>query len=166
VKRIKIEIVVMIDDKEAKVETVNVTEPLERGARLKIQEIEIKRIEGPPEQCERAFVTNTFSEADGILRRMAESSPDRGGTDRVDFRLKFEDGEVYNGRYNLKNDDKLKSEILALHVREFVRFHAGMDTERFTDDVQRYFIEAKIDPEKFRYFYQRYDIGQGSGDAE
>ena len=71
----------------------------------------------------------TIEEANAFLRFIAHESPTKG-YDKTDFRTVWEDGEVYEGRYDLhhidQNQENPNGRIdLADHIRAWVRFLTG-----------------------------------------
>jgi hypothetical protein len=152
-KKLLIKMVVVIDDgKGATVKSIHVENLAERGERVKVKEIRLSL-------AGQNVTVPDFEAADKALRNMAQVKSEQGN-ERVTFSLTFDDGEIFTGTYELMRDDIRKLDILAKHVREFVRFHAGLDTGRFTTNVDEYFKTANVNPEQFRYFYERYELGQ------
>lgn len=89
---------------------------------VKVKKIVLDRAEGPSSET-GVKVASSFEEADQILRRWSHTSPKGGGYDKVDFTVYFEDGETYNGRYDMVHMDPGN---LRGHIRNFLEFNAGL----------------------------------------
>jgi len=88
----------------------------------------VRRAEGRTEEIERdgEHTVSTFAEADEVLKRWAWSAPDTGGYDKCDFKVVYEDGEEYEGRFDLKRDHRYGENLLGKHMLDFVTFYAGV----------------------------------------
>jgi hypothetical protein len=93
-------------------------------AKVSVKSIWLRRAEGPTKLLGQRTVA-TFEAADAVLRDWAGTAPEGGGYDKVDFKVTWEDGETYEGRYDLVRDDTSKAS-LATHMREFCSFHGGL----------------------------------------
>lgn len=69
---------------------------------IQVREIEIRRAEGPTWTLEDITV-GSFREANQKLFDASQTAPETGGYNKVDFTITFEDGETYEGRYDLKH---------------------------------------------------------------
>jgi hypothetical protein len=91
---------------------------------IKVARIAITRAEGLPHECGVTHICGTWDDADAVLKRMAATAPDSGGYDKTDFRITWEDGETYLGRYDLTRADETGAS-LGRHVRDFCLFYSG-----------------------------------------
>jgi hypothetical protein len=106
----------------------------------RVVSIEITRAEGPTTECGHTHVVSTFEAARKILRDMSETAPATGGYDKCDFLVMWDDGETYEGRYDLKHhsceDEPLD---IAQHISDVLGFYSGrvkpahMTEERYRD---------------------------------
>lgn len=93
-------------------------------AKIPIKSIWLNRAEGPNWDLGERTVSS-FEDANRVLRKWAETAPKGGGYDKVDFKVTWEDGETYEGRYDLVREDTSKAS-LEKHMREFCSFHGGL----------------------------------------
>ncbi len=96
------------------------------------------------------FNPHTFDsmiEANSYLRDMALTAPNSGGSDKVDFKVTFEDEQSYTGTYDLKQEDMATGDLSA-HMRAFVRFNTGRH------------CPEHLTPEQYQEFTQRFDTGK------
>lgn len=151
-KRYLVELILVVgDDGSTQVERSTMTPyspyPAETqapvGPPVKISRIRLMRSEGVREAVTREVPD--FPSADAVLKSWAVSAP-ADGFHRVDFNLKFDDGNTFGGEYQLSNSDTKNPDILARHVRAFVRQQTAIEGE---------------DRDKFKHFWGTYDIGQG-----
>jgi hypothetical protein len=112
---------------------------------IRVARIAITRAEGLPHECSVTHICGTWDDADAVLKRMAATAPDSGGYDKTDFRITWEDGETYLGRYDLTRQDATKAS-LAGHVRNFCLFYSGRRRAEHVDEP-RYRAIVDRDPE-------------------
>lgn len=68
---------------------------------------------------------NVFGQANAYLKRLARTLPEKHlGYYKTKFRIEYEDGVVYEGRYDLKRHDVIYGNI-GRHVRQFCEFYSG-----------------------------------------
>lgn len=94
--------------------------------KIPVKEIRLQRIEGSIglDSFDPVTVT-TWAEANAILRSWAKTAPGPGqGYDKCDFTVTWQDGETYNGRYDLEGRETETAD-LAAHVMAHARFMAG-----------------------------------------
>lgn len=133
------------------------------ATKTKVQQIVINRLEGPI-GCDSEYVVSSWSEADTALARESWTAPKSGGYDKTDFTITFENGHTYSGRYDLKHMS-VEFPNLQAHVRDFVRFSAGIDCpEHMTEESWREYLRAveQYSPgasEQFADLYYNYEIG-------
>lgn len=138
---------------------------------LQPKEIVIVRVEGPIERVAvpagRPVRVKSWDEANRVIKEIARTAPDDGCYDKTDFKITFEDGFVYTGRYDVTYSDVSKPEPLRMHVREFVKFLCGQYRPKHTYGegeasykklMQQY--EQDGTAEEARQFLDRYDVGQ------
>jgi len=90
---------------------------------IKPKLITIERVEGLIEECVTKTATS-WAEANAILLKWSRTAPEHGGYDKCDFKIVFEDGYEYEGRYDLMHYRRERPD-LGKHVRDFVSYHAG-----------------------------------------
>lgn len=100
-----------------------------KTAQYGVPEIILTRAEGLAEECDRPVRVSRWEDAAHELARMARSAPKPGGGyDKTDFLVVWEDGETYEGRYDLQRDGESGSAWrgfdLARRVRDFLAFLA------------------------------------------
>lgn len=76
-------------------------------AKLKtgIKSIRIMRVEGKIEECGKWHHFKTLARANALLSRNSRTAPKGGAYDKHDFEVKFKDGSVYKGRYDLHRNE-------------------------------------------------------------
>lgn len=82
----------------------------------------------------------SVEEATNVLTKMGHTAP-TSGYDKTDFRITWEDGEVYKGRYDLhrigmRQENPNGCIDLADHVQSFVLFLSGTRRPSHMDDDQ------------------------------
>ena len=99
---------------------------MEIKTKVAVKEIVLDRAEGPSDLCFKVTV-KTWHDAMWTLMKWSKTAPDEGhGYDKVDFIVTWEDGEVYEGRYdmNKEGEDGHKGHDLDHHIRHGVAFQA------------------------------------------
>jgi hypothetical protein len=89
--------------------------------------IEITRVEGPTELCgiTKEFFGGWF-EANAWLKRQADTFP-KVGYDKHDFKVTFDDGQVYSGRLDCKHFTREDNDLdIHKHILEFCEWNAGI----------------------------------------
>jgi hypothetical protein len=92
---------------------------------IKVTEIWLNRAEGPTQDVGQKKV-KSFADANRVIKNWATSAPKNGGYDKVDFKVTWEDGEVYEGRYDMTYEDTWKANI-GDQIRRFMLFHSGLE---------------------------------------
>lgn len=126
--------------------------------KIKVKEVFLERAEGPVADCIKVTVPS-LAEATNTLMRWSWTAPKDLGYDKCDFRVTFEDGEVYEGRYDLKRG--LKDEgSLQHHIVSFIEFYAGKHKPpHLTEQKYRDFLRsAAPDPTPYLEFLEKYDL--------
>lgn len=90
---------------------------------VRVKEIVIRRLEGTKEEVRKIHTVKSFEDANSVLNYMARTAPTKGhGYDKCTFRIDFEDGFSYTGRYDLSRDEYAD---LADHIRVHLEVLAG-----------------------------------------
>lgn len=132
---------------------------------IRVKSITLTRGEGPAAECDRPQTVSSWTSANRVLRQWSETAPKDCQTyDKCDFTITFEDGETYEGRYDLKHW-ACGYPDLAKHVRDFVAFYAGQYKPAWMSEEQyREFLETphfKKTKSEFEHFLENYAIGIG-----
>lgn len=134
------------------------------------KDITIIRAEGPSALCGKEQKASSWIEAINILRGNAATAPKGGAYDKHDFKVVFDDGQVYEGRFDLKGEGPYALED---HMRQFVTYLSGEWTgyaEGFDSERQRievmtaYARDRASKPEECaesKAWLLKYDVGQG-----
>ena len=73
-------------------------------AKVKVKTITFLYKEGLIWQCDALpLATTTFKQAHSLMMTWADTAPDDGCYDKLDFVVEWENGEEYKGRYDLKH---------------------------------------------------------------
>jgi hypothetical protein len=124
-----------------------------------VKKITITRAEGPmpgvhvgPDGRLVGFPEATVSgwvEAAGVLARWSTTAPKGGAYDKCDFKITFEDGETYEGTYDLKHFSEERASLKD-HVRKFVGCYSTLlrppwtyreGKEHYWEEMKERFIE-------------------------
>jgi hypothetical protein len=103
----------------------------------KMTSIKLERAEGTSEECIEVTVTS-WDDADLTLARWAHTAPCDGkcgfphiksqyllgGYNKCDFLVTFEDGETYEGRFDLTHKHMIGVNLLQKQMLNHMRFHA------------------------------------------
>lgn len=134
------------------------------------KEITIIRAEGPSALCGKVQKASDWIEANTILRGNSTTAPASGAYDKHDFKVVFDDGQVYQGRFDLKREGPYAIEQ---HMREFVTYLTGewtgyaegFDSERHRVEIMTaYARDRAARPEECaeaKAWLLKYDVGQG-----
>lgn len=122
-------------------------------AKAKVVRIHLYRAEGPTKVLEREgrqATVSSYEEADRKLKRWAETAPEKGGYDKTDFEVEWEDGETYKGRYDLTYEDhkKGKHNLLGHQIQQELLFRSGLwRPEHLTPEQYERYLENFVDRE-------------------
>jgi hypothetical protein len=112
----------------------------EREAKMKAKatEITIERAEGLTEDCVTVTISaringDIFNAANRILSLWATTVAN--GYDKCDFRVKFEDGETYKGRYDLHQDEDAD---IRQHMIDFLAYASDPERSMASDGTMEY----------------------------
>lgn len=96
--------------------------------RIQIKSIHLVRAEGSHAECGSAKITSAglaaMQDAQAQLRRWADTAPAKGGYDKCDFTIEFDDGSIYEGRYDLKHWS-CETVDLPGHIRGHLEYYSG-----------------------------------------
>jgi hypothetical protein len=131
---------------------------METTTKTRVRKVTIDCAEGPN------FIlgpktASSFEEADRLLWKIAEHGPDLGYY-KTDFAITFEDGSVYEGRFDVERWDKGHPD-LRKHVREFVEFYAGLRKPAHLTDKQYQTIVQRAGadgPNEYKAFLANYEV--------
>ncbi|RCW41605.1 LPD25 domain-containing protein [Paenibacillus prosopidis] len=99
---------------------------------VQVKRIVITRGEGPSAECGKPRLAKTWEEANEILKRMALTAP-KQGYDKTDFEILFTNGDIYNGRYDLTQEDRISGNLYE-HVKGHCEFYGGI-CKRLPDHI-------------------------------
>lgn len=120
---------------------------------IRPKSITITRAEGPSHLCDIPQHAESWTAANHILLSNAGSAPKGGGYDKHDFKVVFENGVEYTGRYDLQHREEDPCD-LAGHVRQFLQWIAF--------DERAKTLCGATEIEDARLFLRAYDVGQGA----
>lgn len=123
---------------------------------MRLKTIHLVRAEGPTKLCGAAPAVGSWAAADAILSNWSNTAPEKGGYDKCDFTLTFEqsDGDdfEYLGRYDLKHW-RCEKPSLREHLRSQALFAIGAACpDHMTEEQYRHYVETHYD-ESVKRFY-------------
>jgi hypothetical protein len=133
----------------------------DQPTKAKITKVTVTRAEGLTKECNKPRTVNCIRVASSILADWARTAPKHGGYDKCDFKIEFDNGNTYSGRYDLEHLS-IRTPDLARHVNEGVAFFTGkfrpshMTTERYARALATDF--ADLVP-KYTEFEANHHIG-------
>jgi hypothetical protein len=117
-------------------------------AKVPVKRIWLRRVEGRTEDLGQRTVTS-FHDADEQLARWAQTAP-KNSVHKTDFQVEWEDGQTYNGTYELSQEDATKLNILGSTIQHYLAFHAGI------------FCPQKMSREDYENYLEQSGEGEGS----
>lgn len=131
--------------------------------------IKLHRAEGMIHEIETVELKGDgcWKAAWSILFRWSGTAPRNGGYDKCDFTVTYEDGETYNGRYDLVHFLK-EGPNLERHIRDHVECYSGRKVPvhyagEKRADWDRYFASVDEETKKSAAdFLDNYEIGASS----
>lgn len=128
-------------------------------SKVKVERIEITRIEGPSELCGKTRVFKTWAGAKFGLLEYNSTYPEMG-YDKHKFIVYFEDGQTYSGRLDVMPVNKENNDQdVRKHIADFVLFNAGkMKPSWMSDEDYKEFLSG-VNTQEYIDFYEKYDIG-------
>ncbi len=130
--------------------------------KVKAVKIEVERYEGRTHECVKAEVNgpNVWEEANALLGRWSRTAPKCGGYDKCGFKVTYEDGDTYEGRYDLVGTEWPS---LERHMRAHVGCYSGREKPSHLKeaDYRRFLKPYEADGHcaKLAAFMDRYEIG-------
>lgn len=128
----------------------------------KAVKIVVERWEGRITECGKEEVegADVWSRANAILLRWSRTAPSEGGgCHKCGFTVTYEDGETYEGRYELTR----KWPSIQNHMREHVMFSAGLVTNPWMGEERyRAYLNEIVGEEKmadYKKFLSEYEMG-------
>lgn len=134
----------------------------ETKKKIGVERIEITRAKGPSVFCGKTKVYRSWKDARVGLAMDNRTYPGPGqGYDKHDFKVVFQDGEIYSGRLDVKqyvcqdNDQDVQR-----HVREFVAFYAGLFEPLWMQKKPGLYQETikGENQEEYRAWLEKYDV--------
>lgn len=105
---------------------------------------------------------DVFGQANYYLKRLAHTLPEKHlGYYKTKFKIDYEDGETYEGRYDLKRHDIIYGDI-GRHIRNFCKFYAGKaKPTHITPEQYKLFLQQTGETivKEFGRFLDTYQIG-------
>lgn len=97
--------------------------------KIQAKEIWLRRAEGRIDGCRAISVVgdNLWQRANEILQRWGTTAPEKGeGYDKCDFKVTFDDGEEYEGRFDLQSSGRDTDGCnLSEHIVGFLKIFCG-----------------------------------------
>jgi hypothetical protein len=93
---------------------------------IRVKKVWLNRAEGPTKLLTGPRTASSLEDADRIIKGWATSAPKDGGYDKVDFKVTWDDGEIYEGRYDMVYADSWKANI-GDQIRRFLSFYGGAE---------------------------------------
>lgn len=72
------------------------------AAPIRVKSIVLTRAEGSGVEVNKPMTFSSFAQAAAKLKQWARTAPPGGAYDKCDFKVTWDDGQVYNGRYDLQ----------------------------------------------------------------
>ena len=128
--------------------------------RSKMTNIWLRRAEGRSAQCYGLDV-QTWTDSDYVLRGWAVTAPKEMGYDKVDFLVTWEDGETYEGRFDMKYEHKLEENLLGRQITDVLMFYAGENKPDYMkEQAYREYVEHYADMKvAYLAFLEEHDLG-------
>ena len=136
---------------------------------IKLKSITIERAEGPSALCVTKTV-RSWGEAQAIVFENSQTAPERGGYDKHDVEIEWEDGRKWGFRLDVYNPNTkahyYEHTNLVKDLNQQIKFHAGRwKPERFTQRQYEMVVKRYEDCNpglgaKCRELLEGYDLGQ------
>lgn len=130
---------------------------------IKAASITIERWEGTAAECSRPYTLtgeDLWKRANAMLLQMSRTAPKGGACDKTGFKVVYEDGHEYEGRYELRCDE---TPNLQNHMRTYCMFHAGRYCPpHLTEERYRRYLADIVKPEAkqaYETMLDSYEIG-------
>jgi hypothetical protein len=89
----------------------------------KVTNVRLMRAEGPSHLCRKERNVPSLKEATWIIHDWATTAPKDGCYDKVDFTVTWEDGETYEGRFDMKYEHTAAANPIGEQMKEWIMFH-------------------------------------------
>lgn len=134
---------------------------------IQAKKITIERAEGPTDLCKtRSFEgPDCWSMARSWLHGQSHTYPEKGGYDKHDFLVEFEDGHTYDGRLDCKHHNCEDNDLdVGQHIRHFLEFMAGKcpaweTSAEFEKKVDMLHKRGNTTREEYKEFLATYSLG-------
>lgn len=99
-----------------------------------VKKVVVERLEGPINRCGMKEFSS-LSAASAWLHGQSHTFPAKGGYDKHDFSVEFEDGEVYEGRLYCKHMDCSNNDLdIAGRIKNWLLITSGRMRPAWMDD--------------------------------
>lgn len=136
---------------------------IDAPAKSRAVRIRIDRAEGPSHLCRTHEFTgpNCWSQATAFLWRQSDTFPSKGGYDKHDVTIEWEDGETCVVRMDCQHHSCQSPDLdVTEHVRRFLHFYAGLWRPSHLSDKEAEVIRSRsgINQEDMKRFCETHDI--------
>lgn len=129
--------------------------------KVSVKSVWLSRAEGRTQEIGQR-TESSLEAADEQIRHWAQTAPKEGSYHKTDFKVTWEDGETYAGRYDLQFGDYKKSNLLGSHIQQHLAFLAGLVCpERMTrEQYETYLKQYGYDTQRSEIlaFLQNYEL--------
>lgn len=134
----------------------------EQDSKIKVEKIVFEWSESA--EVEDGHTVYSFAEANEVIRKIAKKAPDNGAYDKTKFIITFADGQTYEGRYDVTNQDMFNGD-LSKHVIDFAKYSAGIEKPSHMSQSS---WESMISDTKdsWIHFYNSYQLEDDTEDAK
>lgn len=112
------------------------------------------------------WATDVWSRANAILASWSHTAPESGAYDKCDFKVTYEDGEEYEGRFDLQRMSRGGYPSIDEHMNAFLACMSGQRKPAHIKpaDYERYLAPYRKDGtcERTAKFMTEYEIGGAS----
>lgn len=128
--------------------------------KIQVKNIVVTRAEGPSALCGVPTTAKSFEEVNAILFDWSDSVAARGGYDKCDFVVTFEDGKTYSGTYDLFHHSVKEFYSLKTHILDNCRFSANLHRPAHFSEND-WLVSQKMNApnaQEYTTFLETYDI--------
>lgn len=131
-------------------------------AKVQVKEILLSRAEGPCKLCyqDQSFPGPDFTAVNVFLLGASNTFPKNGGYDKHDYKVIFENGEIFEGRLDCKHFSCSDNDLnLHKHIKEYCEWCAGLTKfpycgqEKYEKYLAQYSEEEK---QSYKDFIEKY----------
>lgn len=130
--------------------------------KVQVKQITFARVEGRNSDLFNK-VFPTWQEVETAIKNAAITAPGDGGYDKCDFLLEYENGFIYEGKFDMVRDHHTDLQPLAEHVTGYMKFLSGEQKPAHWKDTQ-YEFYVRDSKEAAKEFLQKYQIGMVESD--